>query len=142
MPRPLTTRRIRKDLDGRLFKPQGLPVAGLERVEISLDGLEALRLADLEGLYQEEAARRMGVSRATFARVLTAARAAVAEALVGGKALAIEGGPVTRLGPHAWPCPVHGSETRRGRGCRCRRGQAGRNRPQGRAKGNPERSNT
>ena len=69
---------------------------GLERVSMTLDGLEAIRLADLEGLYQEDAAVRMGISRATFARVLAEAHRAVAEALVRGKALDIGGGPVDR----------------------------------------------
>ena len=93
----------------------------LETVNLTLDGLEALRLADLEGLYQEEAARRMGVSRATFARVLAAARRAVADALVHGQAVEVRGGAVDRRATRAWPCPVHGGGRRRGRGCRCRR---------------------
>jgi predicted DNA-binding protein (UPF0251 family) len=96
----------------------------LEQVNLTLDGLEALRLAELEGLYQEEAAERMGVSRATFARVLTAARKVVADALVHGKAVEISGGPVDRRARGSWPCPVHGGRRRRGRGCRCRGGRA------------------
>ncbi|GAB4239744.1 MAG: hypothetical protein Kow00109_14610 [Acidobacteriota bacterium] len=76
------------------FKPAGRPLRDLETVRLGLDELEALRLADLEGYYQEDAARQMGVSRPTFARIIAAARAKVAEALVEGKALAIEGGVV------------------------------------------------
>ncbi|RUM87792.1 MAG: hypothetical protein DSZ24_05330 [Thermodesulfatator sp.] len=64
---------------------------GEEAVRLALDELEALRLADLEGLYQEEAAKRMGVSRATFGRILERARKKVAEALVMGKGIKIEG---------------------------------------------------
>ena len=119
MPRPQTTRKIPRGLRGHAFKPQGVPMTDLEPVTITLDGLEALRLADLEGLYQEEAAQRMGVSRATFARVLNAARQAVSDALVNGKALSIEGGVVERRKGGRWPCPVHGGHRRRGRGCRC-----------------------
>ena len=122
MPRPTSPRRIRAGLTGGLFKPQAVPMDRLETVLVPLDGLEALRLADVEGLYQEEAAERMGVSRATFARVLAQARRAVAEALVHGKALAFEGGEVRNRPARAWPCPVHGGRRRRGRGCRCRRG--------------------
>lgn len=86
----------------------------LEEVELTLDELEALRLADLEGLYQEEAAARMEVSRATFARIVEAARRKVATALVHGNALRIGGGPVAfpgqrsfRCGPcrHEWTLP-------------------------------------
>jgi len=97
----------------------GVPLAGLARQPITLDGLEALRLADLEGLYHAEAARRMGVSRATFGRVLAEARRTVATALVEGQALVVEGGPVDRRPGGRWPCPVHAKGGRRGRGCRC-----------------------
>jgi len=61
---------------------------------MSLDEFEALRLADLEGLYQEQAALRMNVSRPTFGRIIDSAHRKVAEVLVHGKALRIEGGPV------------------------------------------------
>ena len=54
------------------------------------DELEAMRLAGLEGLYQEEAAMRMNVSRATFGRVINEARRKVADAIIHGKALTIE----------------------------------------------------
>lgn len=125
MARPTNQRRIPTYLEGRIFKPQGKPLAGMERVLMPLDGLEAIRLADLQGLYQEEAARRMGVSRATFARILTEARRAVAEALVGDRALEVSGGAVVRRPEPEWPCPVHGRGRRRGRGCLCggRRGR-------------------
>jgi hypothetical protein len=63
-------------------------------VVLTLDELEALRLADLEGLYQEQAAALMAVSRSTFGRIVEAAHRKVAEALVLGKALRIEGGVV------------------------------------------------
>jgi predicted DNA-binding protein (UPF0251 family) len=57
---------------------------------LSLDELEAIRLADYEGRYHEEAAKNMAVSRATFGRILSKARKKVAEAIVDGKALRIE----------------------------------------------------
>lgn len=125
MARPLNTRQIRRGLNERTFKPRGVPMSDLELVTLTLDGLEALRLADLEGLYQEEAAQRMGVSRATFARVLATARKTVAEALVHGKAVEISGGAVSRRARGNWPCPVHGGQRRRGRGCGCRHGKGG-----------------
>lgn len=62
----------------------------LEEVFLLLDEMEAMRLADFEGLYHEEAARKMDVSRATFGRILDRARHKVAEALLQGKALRIE----------------------------------------------------
>ena len=76
------------------YKPQGVPLRMLESVALAVDELEAIRLADLEGLYQEEAAQRMNVSRQTFGRILDAAHKKVADALVNGKALSIAGGSV------------------------------------------------
>jgi predicted DNA-binding protein (UPF0251 family) len=77
-----------------VFKPAGRRACEIEMIGMTLDEFEALRLADLEGLYQEQAAARMGVSRATFGRIVESARRKVAEALVHGKALRIQGGPV------------------------------------------------
>ncbi len=62
----------------------------LEEVSISLDELEAIKLADCEGLYHEEAATKMAVSRPTFGRILQEARRKVADAIVHGKGLRIE----------------------------------------------------
>ncbi len=76
--------------DASYFKPKGVPLMHLEEVSLSLDEVEALRLADLEGHYHEEAAHQMKVSRATFGRILNGARRKVAEALIRGKALKIE----------------------------------------------------
>jgi predicted DNA-binding protein (UPF0251 family) len=64
----------------------------LATVVLTLDEVEALRLADLEGRYQEDGAGSMKVSRQTFGRILTAARRKVADALLNGKALAFERG--------------------------------------------------
>jgi len=72
---------------------------------MTLDEFESLRLADLEGLYQEEASARMKVSRSTFSRIVETARRKVADALVHGKVLVIEGGQV-RQSPRRC-CPHH-----------------------------------
>ena len=74
------------------FKPRGIPLSELEEVILTVDEFEAMRLADLEGLYQEEAAAKMKVSRQTFGRIIESAHKKVAGALVQGKALKIEGG--------------------------------------------------
>ncbi len=125
MARPPHPRRVGLGFETRVFKPAGTPLRELPVVRLDLDGLEALRLADLEGLYQEAAAERMGVSRATFGRIVATAHARVAEALLEGKALRIGGGAVVEGAPDALPCPVHGGVRRRGRGCRCRGRWAG-----------------
>ena len=111
MPRPKCCRRIGQEPSATIFKPLGVPARMLEEVVMTLDESEALRLVDHERLYQEEAARRMGVSRATFGRVLGAARGKVAEVLVFGKMLRIEGGAVTRESASSSPsdqCPRRG----------------------------------
>lgn len=94
MPRPLCCRRIASMPRCGLFRPGGPPRAGREEVVLTVDELEALRLADLEGLYQEQAAGRMGVSRQTFGRIVESARKKVAQTLIEGKALRIEGGVI------------------------------------------------
>jgi hypothetical protein len=66
----------------------------LAGIVLTLDEFEAIRLADLEGLYQEQAAERMSVSRPTFGRILASAHRKVAEALAHGKTLRIEGGTI------------------------------------------------
>jgi predicted DNA-binding protein (UPF0251 family) len=70
---------------------------------LTLDQLEALRLADLMGLYHEEAAEEMGISRATFGRIVEEARRKIADALVNGKALLIEGGNTEMKEEHEMP---------------------------------------
>jgi uncharacterized protein len=90
MSRPKKYRCINCTPNTSYFKPKGIPVFQLEEVSLSLDELEAIRLADYEGLYHEQAAAKMKVSRATFGRILTEARHKVAEAIVDGKALRIE----------------------------------------------------
>ncbi len=62
----------------------------VERISLSRDELEALKLCDLDGLTQEEAGARMGVSRGTIQRILSLARKKVAMALAKGKAIVFE----------------------------------------------------
>jgi uncharacterized protein len=92
VPRPPCCKRIAEMPGVRYFKPRAVPLSVLEEVVLSMEELESMRLAHSEGLYQQEAAVRMGVSRATFGRVLDAAHRKVTKALVEGCALRIEGG--------------------------------------------------
>jgi uncharacterized protein len=94
-----------------VFKPAGIPVRMLDEVVLALDEFEAIRLADLQGLYHEEAAEKMRVSRPTFGRIIDAARRKVAEAVIMGKALRIAGGPVyaePEACQHEWDGPSGG----------------------------------
>jgi len=77
------------------YKPRGVPLSSLRQVKLTIDEFEAIRLSDLKGLHQEEAARRMRVSRQTFGRILNEAHRKIAECFVEGKALRIEGGNYT-----------------------------------------------
>jgi len=58
----------------------------------------------LEGLYQEQAAERMGVSRPTLGRIVESARRKVAEALIRGKVLRIEGGRIELAQTRRFKC--------------------------------------
>ena len=82
-----------------VYKPAGVPARALQWARLGLDGYEAIRLADGEGLSQEEVAERLGVSRPTVSRILADARRTIARALSEGHALAIEGGPVRFVPP-------------------------------------------
>ncbi|MGD8624423.1 MAG: DUF134 domain-containing protein [Anaerolineae bacterium] len=92
MPRPRKRRILGRMPRAAIYKPGGVPLDQLARVTLLQEELEALRLADLEGLTQAQAADRMGVSRSTFQRILARARRQVAKALSQGLALQIEGG--------------------------------------------------
>src|SRR3989339_120524 len=92
MARPYKCRRVEGEPYSDYFKPRGLPLERLEEIRLTVDEFEAVRLADLEELYQEDAARKMSVSRQTFGNIVNLAHRKIAEALVNCKALKIEGG--------------------------------------------------
>jgi len=94
MPRPKVTRQVSERPEVTWFKPAGVPLRNLDEVVLTLDEIEAIRLADLDGMYQEQAAEQMDVSRQTVGRILTSAHRKIAEALVEGKAIRMEDGPV------------------------------------------------
>jgi len=89
---------IQEQPEYRYFKPAGIPVRLLTEIRLTVDEFEALRLADVLGLYHDDAAGRMGVSRATFGRIVESARKKTAGALLYGSALRIEGGETMEHG--------------------------------------------
>lgn len=91
MARPRLCRRVSSLPRATYFKPRGVPLDEMDEVRLPVEGLEALKLADLLSLTTSEAAARMGVSRHTFGRILGEARQAVAKALVDALALRIDG---------------------------------------------------
>ncbi len=104
MPRPKCCRRIDGEPPCGIFKPAGVPAKLLEEIILTMDEFEAVRLADFDGLYQEQAAARMNVSRQTFGRIIAEARGKVARVLVEGLALRIEGGVIDMADGRIFSC--------------------------------------
>jgi len=92
MPRNGVCRRVCADFQNKVFTPAS---GKKEYVKLNVEELEALRLCDLEGLEQEDAAGRMQVSRGRFQRILYSARKKSAEALCEAKGVLVEGGNYT-----------------------------------------------
>ena len=108
--RPKRRRRVQKFPPAERYEPVGLQKGAGQEVKLTLDEVEALRLADLEAIYHEEAASAMGVSRSTYGRVLESARHKVALALWEGVALVIDGGVIDVRGDGT---PGRGGQGRR-----------------------------
>ncbi len=62
----------------------------LQEVEIFPDELEALKLHDVDGLSQTEAAEKMGISQPTFARTINKAYRKISKALISGLAIRLD----------------------------------------------------
>lgn len=92
MVRPRLCRRIQFNPNVLYFKPRGVPLKDLAEVVLRVEELESIRLKDLEGLDQEECAKKMNISQPTFHRLVTSARKKISEAIVKGKSIKIEGG--------------------------------------------------
>jgi predicted DNA-binding protein (UPF0251 family) len=90
--RPKRKRLIRFNPEVTYFKPIGVPLRLLAEENLTLDELEAVRLADLEKSDQEAAAKKMNISRVTFLRIIHSAHQKIAKALIYGKALSLKGG--------------------------------------------------
>lgn len=114
-PRPRKWRYCHPFTGDTFYKPRAVPLAALEIVNLGQDELEAMRLCDFEELDQEEAAKKMNISRGTVQRLLYSGRKKVIEAITQSKALRIEGGE------HIVPPEGFRPGWGRGRG-RCRHG--------------------
>lgn len=105
MVRPRKERWVAYNSGVSYFKPRGIPMLELAEVRLTIDEREAIRLADLLGMSHEEAGRQMGVSRATFGRIIQRARNTIANALISGKAIKVEGGNYRIIsGPRIFKC--------------------------------------
>ena len=104
MPRRTCKRRIGFQPKTVYFKPAGVPLEEIREIVIGQDEVEAMRLKNLLGFPQEEAASRMGVSQPTFHRLINTAHQKITDAIINGKALRIEGGNVTFEEEAVRPC--------------------------------------
>ena len=92
--RPMKPRVIAMEPTMRFFLPCR-KIAGSsstrDPIVLEFDEFEALRLVDYEGLTQQEAAQRMGISRGTVWRCVDSARKKIISMLVEGRGLVIRG---------------------------------------------------
>ena len=86
------TRRVGTMPEYVCFNPDGIPTG--EEVTLTVDEFEVIRLVDLQGLNQAQAAEKMNVARTTVTAIYDRARTKLADVLVNGKRLKIEGGKV------------------------------------------------
>jgi len=107
MPRPPKRRHVEFMPHIRFFKPAGVPMQQLLEITLGVDELEALRLKDIEGLSQEECAKRMNLAQSTLQRILSEARTPLTRAIVEGRAIRIEGGNY-ELVARTFQCPECG----------------------------------
>ncbi len=104
MPRHKCCKKIGFIPEAIYYRPDGQSDQSCDAVILTLDEFEAIRLADFAGLYQEDAAGRMNISRQTFGRIIESAHKKIADVLVNGKALRIEGGNVKMDAPFRALC--------------------------------------
>lgn len=89
MPRPRRRKRICFNPNVTFFKPRGVPMRTLAKIELLPEEVEALRLKDVESFSQKEAAAKMNTSQSTFHRILLSARKKISIAIIKGKAIEI-----------------------------------------------------
>lgn len=113
--RPKKRRFIKFNPEITYFKPAGIPLRILSEEVLTLDEVEAIRLADLNDLNQEQAAKKMRISRVTFLRILHNAHKKIAKSLIYGKAIKMKGGVYTMPNLDGTGPLGQGSRTGRGR---------------------------
>lgn len=92
MPRPRKCRKVCCLPKSNLFGPIGKYNMQNEIIIMTVDEYETIRLMDLEGMTQEECAKKMNVARTTVQRIYNEARLKIAKSLVNENLLKIEGG--------------------------------------------------
>lgn len=118
MPRPVKPRHVCILPDHDAFGPVGIPKRNLQRINLSVDEIETIRLLDYEGYTQAEAAEQMNVARTTIQRIYNEARQKIADFFVNGKMLTIGGGNYTLCDPEDDQCELPNRLRRRRKGRR------------------------
>lgn len=90
MARPTKARRICMEAAYDNFCPNGVPAR--EKVIMTMDEYETIRLVDLEKCTHEQCAKQMGIARTTVTEIYESARYKMADSIVNGKTLEISGG--------------------------------------------------
>ncbi len=90
MPRPCKKRRIRGQPNSSFFKPTGIRMMELENIILVMPEFEAVRLVDLNEIFQGETREEMHVSPLTLSRILKSGRRKITDAIVNGKVIKIE----------------------------------------------------
>jgi predicted DNA-binding protein (UPF0251 family) len=90
MARPRLKRRIQFTPKVTSFKPEMLGGDFFDKIELTLEEAEAIRLKNIKGLDQTEAAKAMETSQSTFQRILTSAYKKMSQALIDGHSLTIK----------------------------------------------------
>ena len=102
MARPVRFRRVCLEPEYDNFAPSG--VREMERVFLTVDEFEAVRLIDYEKRTHEQCAAQMGISRTTITEIYERARFKIADCIINGKALCITGGSYKLCDGSAWKC--------------------------------------
>ncbi len=95
MPRKRLNRRVVEPPNFKGYKPYGSHTREKEPVELLFEEYETIKLTDYKDMTHQEACKRMGISRATFARIYENARSKIAKALVEAREIETIPGKVT-----------------------------------------------
>lgn len=92
MSRPQKARKINNPPKMKGFRPFGMKDCVKASVRLKFEEYESIRLVNYEMLPQDDAAKKMNISRPTFTRIYNKALKLIAKAFIEGKAIEIEGG--------------------------------------------------
>lgn len=92
MPRPTKWRKVCSEPRGKTFGPVPGRREGREKIIMTVDEYESIRLIDHEGLTQEECAAQMDVARTTVQAIYKKARKKLADSIVNDKMIIVAGG--------------------------------------------------